>query len=281
MSLNKGFYLSYASLVFDGVTDFSRQEAEHFINKHYPGLKARSIDYMIQSGPNSWYLSGLSPLATRAVVSMCKGLRLIPNRLDVTMEIASGEFPVLNEELNPYKDLVAKTELWFNRHRPNVAKEVNAQMFGMSRAIFGSRTSRWVLIIADHVLDGSPGLAITFQLRQDRCKSGWEWLAGLPTSKDSEFELACSELFAACTNTLLSRDFFGVGNSDMPFLASDRKTEEKRDWFATLSAFANKIIAQADDKENPVSVKRSIDFLEREIDNRLLSRGKGAILNSD
>lgn len=276
--MQKGFYLSYASISFDGINDFTRQEAEHFFNAHYSGLKGGARDYMIQVGPNNWLLSALSPLATRAVVSMCKGLRVSPNRLDITMNIEQGEFLKLNPNSTPYADLVEKTTAWFNRHRPNVAKEENAQMFGMARTVYGSRTSRWALSISDHVLGGRPGLSVTFQLRQDRCKSGWEWLAGLPTNKDSDFELACSELFSACTNTLLSKDYFGVGNSELPFLASEKKTDDKRDWFATLSAFANRIIQQAEDSQNPVSVRRSVDFLEKEIDNRLLSRGKGAII---
>jgi hypothetical protein len=279
--MQKGFYLSYASLSFDGHTDFSRQEAEHFINAHYQGLKGGARDYMIQVGPNNWLLSGLSPLATRAVVSMCKGMRLTPNRLDITMDIEQGEFLKLKANSTPYADMVEKTTAWFNRHRPNVAKEENAQMFGMARTVYGSRTSRWQLSIADHVLGGRPGLSVTFQLRQDRCKSGWEWLAGLPTDKDSDFEEACSELFAACTNTLLAKDYFGVGNSQLPFLASERKTEEKRDWYATLSAFANKIIKQAEDDNSPIPARKSLDFLQREIENRLLYRSKGATIEVD
>lgn len=279
--MEKGFYLSYASISFDGSTDFSRQEAEHFFNAHYGGLKGGARDYMIQVGPNNWLLSGLSPLATKAVVSMCKGLRLQPNRLDITMDIEQGEFLRINPNSTPYADLVEKTTAWFNRHRPNVSKEENAQMFGMARTVYGSRTSRWVLSISDHVLGGRPGLSVTFQLRQDRCKSGWEWLAGLQTSKDSEYEYACSELFAACTNTLLAKDYFGVGNSQLPFLASERKTEEKRDWYAVLSGFANRIIQQAGESQSPVSTETSLAFIEKEIANRLRSRGNSGTMKPD
>lgn len=277
--MQKDFYLSYASMVFGEDTGLGRKECEQMLNAHYQGLKGASVDYVFQPATNGgWLLSGLSPFGARAVVSLCKGLRIAPTRLDVTMAIREQEFRGKVTDWGAYLTTLARVKNWFAKHRPTVAIEENAQMPQMARTTFGSRTSRWALSITDATLTYEPGLGVTFQLRQDRVKAGWEWLAGLPTSKDSEFEFACSELFAACTNTLLSQDFFGVGNSAMPFLASERKTVEKRDWYATLSAFANKIIQTATESEDPISIEASIAFLEKETANRLLSRSKSATM---
>jgi len=281
--MDKGYYISYASMKFDETTGISRQEAEHFINAHYQGAKASAIDYTIQVVPDGWLLSGTSPLGARAVISMCKGLRLSPNRLDVTMEIAQKEFAITKADDEDghflYLRFVDKVKRWFSKHRPNVEISENAQMLFLSRTVFGSRTARWSVSLEDGLLSGELGISATFQLRQDRVKSGWEWLAGLATNSDSDFELACSELFAACTNTLLSPDFFGVGNAERPYLASDRKTDEKRDWYGTLSAFANKIL-QEDKNGEGIPYEASLAFLKAEVCNRLTARGKAAILNT-
>lgn len=256
--INDDFYLSNFGFMFDGKNDLGRDELEFSIQSRFQGLHPAGVDYLIQARADGWQVNGSSPIGARACASVCRGHNLKPNRIDVTMDlIGASAIRFLDYEL-----ATCIITDWFSKHKRDTAISETTKLTDLKRTIYGTRTSRYSLWVEEIDNAGLPGLRITWNMRQDRVMQVYDWLNYFHTG--IEYKEACRNAFAACTNTLLGPDFFGLNHPKENLLIAEKRADTSEDWWGYLSSVAHKISAKATKEKSEHLVVESVQFLEAE-----------------
>lgn len=259
-------HLSYLGFMFDGQEDMSRQEVEHFLRHRHNALKP-SVDYIIQPMMNGWQLSGITPQGARAACIQAQAMKIIPNRIDVSLTC----WDVIPNPATDYNVVRIKLNEWFSLNRPKMNINQMLPLTGNRKTMYGARNSRWCLTIEDGYLPYEPEvsnrLTLTFLNRADNAKSVWSYFVGC--GSDSDFEYYSREAFAACTNTFLGPDFFGLHLPDAIKLVKEKPDNDNRDWYSYLSSVAGKMANRYVNSEDRENFENDMTFLEKEYNAQL------------
>lgn len=259
--------LTYCGFNFHGLTDIDRRDVENMLVLRNQGLKP-SYDYLFQPMQTGWQVSGITDIGARAVCVVAQALKIIPNRIDITLTLSD----VSIERGEDYNSTVGKLCHWFKVNKPKLNISELLPLSGDRKILFGSKNSRWCLWVAERVdMAGRLGgdkVEITWTLRNDNCKAAWEYFVSCGSDRD--FEFYSREAFSAATNTILGTGFFGLGLSEMPYLKKEKPGEEQKDWYTYLSTVAKKLVKHyIDDLDG--SPEADIKWLEKET-GRLLDK---------
>jgi hypothetical protein len=258
--------LTYCGFNFDGHSDIDRRDVEMLLQSRNQGLKPNGVDYLFQPMQTGWQVSGLTPMGARAVCTVAKGLKIIPNRLDVTLTIGDKDF----SEDTDFNSVVGKLVAWFKVNKPKINISELLPLSGDRKILFGSKNSRWCLWVAERVdfteQKAPANLEITWTTRNENCKALWDYFVVCGTDRD--FEYYSKEAFAACTNSILGQDFFDLGLPSQPYLHKDKPASEQKDWYAYLSTVAKKMVKHYLD-EPSASCEKDMTFLTRQIEAQL------------
>lgn len=252
--------LTYCGFNFHGLNDIDRRDVESMLQQRNQGLKP-SYDYLFQPMQTGWQVSGITAAGARAVCVVAQALKIIPNRLDVTLSVSDTGFSGNSD----YNSIVGRLIGWFKVNRPKLNISHMLPLAGDRKILFGSKNSRWCLWVAERVISGGqPGsevIEITWTTRNENCKAAWEFFVGCGSDKD--FDMMSREAFSACTNTILGSDFFDLGLSDKAYLRKDKPGSEQKDWHTYLATVAKKMVRHYQDDFNG-SIERDIAFLRKE-----------------
>lgn len=258
--------LTYCGFNFDGHSDIDRRDVEMLLQNRNQGLKPNGVDYLFQPMQTGWQVSGLTPMGARAVCTVAKGLKIIPNRLDVTLTVGDTGF----SEDTDFNSVVGRLISWFKVNKPKINISELLPLSGDRKILFGSKNSRWCLWVAERLASYSQDLGcnleITWTTRNENCKALWDYFVVCGT--DSDFDHYSKEAFAACTNSILGQNFFDLGLSDKPYLHKERPGAEQKDWLAYLNTVAKKMVKHY--LEDPVaSCEKDMIFLTKQIEAQL------------
>lgn len=262
------FFLTNFGFYFDGHSDAGRDEVEFSIQSRFQGLHPAGQDYLIQARPEGWQVNGTSISGARACASVCRGFNFTPNRIDVTMDVLNlPGYGDIDYELAA--DLV---RVHMAKHNPKTAFTRSNKIDGLRRCVWGTRTSRWSLWLEEIQSDSRTGVRITWNMRQERVMQVYTWLNYFHTGID--YIESCKNAFAACTNTLLGPDFFGLNHPKEPILVPEKKADVQEDWWGYLSGVAQKIATKATKEQSQHLAVESVQFLEAEISKAVIRRAK-------
>lgn len=255
--------LTYCGFNFDSSVDLDRRDVDILLQQRNQGLKPNGVDYLVQPMQNGWQVSGLTPLGARAVCTMAKGLKVIPNRLDVTLTVGDNDF----SEDTDFNSVVGRLVAWFRANKPKINISEMLPLNGDRKILFGSKNSRWCLWVAERAdfteKKMRANLEITWTVRNENCKALWDYFVVCGSDKD--FEFYAKDAFAACTNTILGQNFFDLGLSDKPYLAKEKPGSEQKDWYSYLSTVAKKMVKHY--LEDPTaSCEKDMIFLTKQIE---------------
>lgn len=262
-------FLSASGFSFNGQTDIGRDELELNLQSRYQGLKPNGVDYLIQARPDAWLVNGMSVLGARAVASVARGMRFIPNRLDITFEkVSSG-----SDGLEFYCVAAEILKQWFMKKKPTTTIFEATGLDHLRKIIFGTRTSRFTLVVQELDNGTIAGYRITWQLREPKkVQPAWDYLDFF--ARGEEYEHCCQQAFAACTNSLLGPDFFGLGHSTDVFLMKDKTDDKLQDWWGFLAAVSKKIVHQAELEGSQHLAIESVEFIQAEISKSIERKAK-------
>jgi len=251
--IKTSFHLSNFGFTFD-TNEVARQEVEFHIQSRFQGIHPQGKDYLMQPRypSNEWQVNGTTAQGARACASVCRGLSGLPNRIDVTCFIEDSR--------TSFEMVFIQLEDWFKKNKPTTAISRERGVTNLERATFGARTGRFSIVVED---SGYFGVLITFRLRQDKVLQAWDWLDFYNLGES--FEESCKNCFAACTNSILSDDFFGLGLPVTPRLAVTKKSDIEQDWWGYLSAVASKIKARARKENSDYLAVESVTFIQEQI----------------
>lgn len=258
MSIKTDFYLTNFGFVFDA-EEYGRDEVELHIQTKFQGTRPGGKDYIFQANrypKNEWLVNGTSIWGARACAAVCRGMNARPVRIDVTMAVSALAID--------YDLTVSALKQWFAKNKPTTTVEEFTGGNNLRRAVFGTRKSRFSLIVQDR--GGSPDgdwIEITWNIRQDKVEPAWKWLEFVYAGSD--YYDACRNTFAACTNSILEPDFFGLRLPYDPRLEVTKKADVKEDYWGWLGGVASKIKSEARKQKSDFLIVESVRFLEREL----------------
>lgn len=253
-------HLSYCGFNFNGLTDIDRRDVELMLQRRNQGLKP-NYDYIFQPMQAGWQVSGVTAMGARAVSVVASALKIIPNRLDVTLAIHDCQDIGLS-----YEGYYSRLRAWFQVNKPKLNVTDMLPIGGDKKVLFGSKNSRWCLWLAEHTDPllpfGGYALELTFAVRNENCFSAWEYFVGC--SNDKDFELYSKEAFAAIQNSILGTEFFGLSLPAEPYLHKEKPAAEQKDWYSYLSTVAKKMVKHYLD-EPEATTESDLAFLHKEI----------------
>lgn len=253
------FYLSNVGVSYEAET-VGRDEVEHHLVARYQGLTP-NVDYIFQTAyPKTiWQLNGITPLGARAVASVSRGFNFRPNRIDIGFQHITQ---AIGQRLD-FDTCCQILAMWFRKHKPTTAIHYVTTAAGTGRMTVGARTARFSLVVEEIVEGPIVGTNLQWRVRQNNVEPVWAYLNFF--HDETDFYKCCSDAFAACTNSLLEPDFFGLGHNKDVFMLRDKPDVEAQDWYGYLAGVAGKIVSEAKKQKSMHLTEDSIDFLTREV----------------
>jgi hypothetical protein len=163
------FYLTNFGFAYDA-KEYGRDEVEMHIQAKFQGVRPGGRDYIFQANryPESiWQVNGQTPLGARACASVCRGMSAMPNRIDVSM--------MVSRRVLDFETTFASLKAWFEKNKKLTTIENFVGPTGCKKAVFGTRKSRFSLIVQEII--GTPDgdlLEITWNVRQDKVAPAWK-----------------------------------------------------------------------------------------------------------
>lgn len=248
---------------------FGRDEVE-FQLQHYAQAVRPGIDYIFQSRPplDIWQVNGMSPKGAKAAAYVARGFNFLPNRIDVACDIYSED----KTALTLYNNIKERLITFYKREKPSTGIEEFTKPEGLPRLIIGTAKSRYCLMIevteTEHYEDDL--VRIVWSIRRDKVVATYGYIQSY--NRASEYGDDCAKAFAAITNSLLKKDFFGLNLYPDLYLVQEVKTDIAPDWWGEVASFCQKVIKQAEKEKSYYLVQETFDFIEKELQAGLVRR---------
>lgn len=255
----RDFYLTNFGFTYEA-QQMGRDEVEFHLQHYASGVRP-NYDYIFQSRPPTtiWQVNGMTPSGAKAAAYVCRGFHFMPNRIDVRCDLYEQGGSIRLR----FDEIAARTKKFFKEHKRVETFEQFLKVDLNPRLVIGTRKSRYSLTLEINEVEGLPVISIVWNIRREKVMDVYGYLEAYENAGD--YMDNCAKAFAACTNSILRPDFFGIGLYPDEFLPTTTKTDIHVDWWGEVSAFCQKIVKQAEKEKSYFLVEETFRFMEKEL----------------